>query len=229
MYWDIGKYISQKVETEKWDKSVVEQLSEYILQNEPNIRGFNARNIWRMKQFYETYKGNEKLSTLWSEISWSHNRLIMTLKTPEEREFYLKICSKQNYSVRKLERLISSGTFERTMLANEKRSDIVKNLPQETENVFKDSYIFEFLILPTPHSTKNLQQTLVSSLKDFILECGNGFSFVGQEYRLQVGNEDFFIDLLFFNRNLKCLVAFELKITKLKPEHLGQLEFYLKA
>ncbi len=88
LYWDIGKYVSQKVEKENWGKSIVQELSEYIQKNEPGIKGFSARNIWRMKQFYETYKENEKLSTLWAELSWSHNRRIMSLKTSEEREFY---------------------------------------------------------------------------------------------------------------------------------------------
>lgn len=105
----------------------------------------------------------------------------------------------------------------------------MKTLPQAVTGVFKDSYVFEFLDLPTPHQEKDLQQSLISSLKDFILELGVGFSFVGQEYRLQVGNDDFLIDLLFFHRQLQCLVAFELKTTKFKPEHIGQLEFYLEA
>jgi len=229
LYWQVGKYVSEKVASEQWGKSIIEDLSKYILENEPNIKGFTARNIWRMKQFFETYKDFPKLSTLWAEIGWSHNRRIMSLKTPEEREFYLKLCAENNYSFRELERLINTGTFERTMLANGKMSKIVKQLPQNVENIFKDSYIFDFLDLPVPHSEKDLQTALVSSLKDFILELGKGFSFIGQEYRVQVGNDDFYIDLLFFHRQLQCLVALELKTEKFKPEHLGQLEFYLEA
>ncbi len=255
LYWEIGRYISEKVEKEKWGKSVVEELSKYIQKNEPNIKGFTARNIWRMKQFYETYKDFEKLSTpraelensknmsilgaeiedstklpaLLAEISWSHNRRIMSLKTPEEREFYLKLCAKYNYSVRELEKLINTGTYERTVLANEKMPETVKQLPQNTNNIFKDTYVFDFLDLPAPYIEKDLQTALIKSLKDFILELGRGFSFIGDEYRLQVGNDDFYIDLLFFHRELQCLVAFELKTEKFKPEHIGQLEFYLEA
>ena len=230
LYWQVGKYVSGKVTSEQWGKAVIEDLSKYILENEPNIKGFSARNIWTMKQFYETYFYlGEKLPTLLAEIGWSHNRRIMSLKTAEEREFYLKLCAKNNYSVRELERLINTGTFERTMLANEKMPEIVKQLPQNVENIFKDSYIFDFLDLPVPHSEKDLQTALVSSLKDFILELGKGFSFIGQEYRVQVGNDDFYIDLLFFHRQLQCLVALELKTEKFKPKHLGQLEFYLEA
>ncbi|MEA1987019.1 MAG: PDDEXK nuclease domain-containing protein [Candidatus Marinimicrobia bacterium] len=230
LYWQVGKYVSDKVSSEQWGKSVIEDMSKYILENEPNIKGFSARNIWTMKQFYEMYAYlGEKLPTLLAEIGWSHNRRIMSLKTPEEREFYLKLCAENNYSFRELERLINTGTFERTMLANKKMPEIVKQLPQNVENIFKDSYIFDFLDLPVPHSEKDLQTALASSLKDFILELGKGFSFIGQEYRVQVGNDDFYIDLLFFHRQLQCLVALELKTEKFKPEHLGQLEFYLEA
>ncbi len=229
LYWDIGKYVSQKVEKENWGKSIVQELSEYIQKNEPGIKGFSARNIWRMKQFYETYKEYQKLSTLWAELSWSHNRRIMSLKTPEEREFYLNLCAKERYSVRELERLINTGTYERTMLAPKNMSEAVKQLPKSTENIFKDTYVLEFFDLPVPHKEKDLQTALVSSLKDFILELGKNFSFIGQEYRIQVGNQDFYIDLLFFHRELQSLVAFELKTEKFKPEFMGQLEFYLEA
>ncbi len=229
LYWDIGKYVSQKVEKENWGKSVVQELSEYIKRNEPGIKGFSTRNIWRMKQFYDTYKENEKLSTLWTELSWSHNRLIMSLKTPEEREFYIKLCAKEHYSVRELERLINTGTYERTILAQKNMSEAVKQLPKSTEAIFKDTYILDFLDLPIPHKEKDLQTALVSSLKDFILELGKNFTFIGEQYRVQVGNQDFYVDLLFFHRELQSLVAFELKTEKFKPEFIGQLEFYLEA
>jgi len=229
LYWEVGKYVSQKVEKENWGKSIVQELSKYILKNEPGIKGFSARNIWTMKQFYEIYKEYEKLPSMMAEISWTHNRRIMSLKTPEEREFYLKLCAKERYSVRELERLINSGTYERTILAQKNISEAVKQLPQNTENIFKDTYILEFLDLPVPHKEKDLQTALVSSLKDFILELGKNFSFIGQEYRVQVGNQDFYIDLLFFHRELQSLVAFELKTEKFKPEFMGQLEFYLEA
>ncbi len=229
LYWEVGKYVSQKVDKENWGKSVVRELSEYIQKNEPGIKGFSSRNIWRMKQFYETYNGDEKLSSLRAEISWTHNRRIMSLKTPEEREFYLKLCATERYSVRELERLINTGTYERTMLAQKNMSESVKQLPQSVENVFKDTYVLDFLDLPVPYKEKDLRTALASSLKDFILELGKNFSFIGQEYRIQVGNQDFYIDLLFFHRELQSLVAFELKTEKFKPGFMGQLEFYLEA
>ncbi len=226
LYWEVGKYVSKKVKNENWGKSVVEDLATFIQKNEPGIKGFSARNIWRMKQFHETYP---KLSTPWTVLSWSNHRRIMALKTAEEREFYLKLCAQKKYSFRELERLIKTSTFERTLLGDKNLSDAVTQLPQNTTGIFKDSYIFDFLDIPIPHKEKDLQQALVSQLKDFILELGIGFSFIGQEYRLQVGNDDFFIDLLFFHRDLQCLIAFELKTSKFKPEHLGKLEFYLEA
>ncbi len=229
LYWSIGKHVSTQVASSQWGKSTVEQLAIYIQQKETNIRGFSAQNIWRMKQFYEIYQQHEFLSTLWRELPWSHNRRIMTLKSPEEREFYLRLCNQKQYSYRELERLIKSGTYERTMLADKTISSAIAELPQNPKGIFKDSYVFEFLDLPIPHKEQDLQQALVASLKDFILELGIGFTFIGQEYRLQIGNDDFAVDLLFFHRHLQCLVAFEIKNRKFQPADLGQLEFYLEA
>ena len=229
LYYEVGKILSVKVENANWGRSIVKELAEFIKRNEPNMQGFSERNLWRIKQFYETYKDDTKLSTLWRELSWSANRVIMGLKTKEEREFYLLLAKQDRLSVRDLERAIKTSTFERVMIANEKLSTSVKELPQETTNVFKDSYVLEFLDLPPLHKEKDLQTALVSSLKDFILELGHGFAFIGQEYRVQVGNSDFFIDLLFYHRHLKCLVAIEIKTTPFKPADLGQLEFYLEA
>jgi len=209
---------------------VVEELAVYIKMEEPTLRGFTARNLWRMKQFYETYEDNPKLTPLVTEITWTNNLIILSsTKTDEEREFYLLLASQERYTKRELERQIKSGIFERTMLANKKLSAVIRELPQKTTDVFRDSYALEFLDLATPHSEKDLQSALISSLKQFILELGVGFAFIGEEYRVQVGNEDFYIDLLFYHRHLRCLVAFELKVGKFKPSHLGQLEFYLEA
>jgi len=229
LYWEIGQYISNQVELNLWGKNTVEKLASFIQSNAPEIKGFNSSNLWRMKQFHETYKGNSILATLWRVLPWSHNRRIMSLKSPEEREFYLRLCHEKSYSFRELERLIKSGSFERTILADNQQTAALAELPQSTGGVFKDSYVFEFLDLPQPYKEKELQHALVASLKEFILELGSGFTFMGQEYRLQVGNEDFFVDLLFFHRQLQCLVTFELKNRKFKPADLGQLEFYLEA
>ncbi len=230
LYWNVGAYISQKIEVSEWGQSVVKELSEYIIKTEPEIKGFSDKNLWRMKQFYETYKTSPKLSPMVREISWSHNMVIFSrCKTPEEREFYLKIAKQESYSKRELERQISASLFERSMIGHSKVSPVLRDMDLEIVNTFKDTYIFDFLNLPDIHSENDLQRGLIKQMKDFILELGRDFLFVGEEYKVQVGSSDFYIDLLFYHRGLQCLVAFELKADKFKPEHLGKLNFYLEA
>ena len=162
------------------------------------------------------------------EISWTHNLAIFSrCKSIEEREFYVKLVLQENYSVRELDRQISSGIFERTMISNTKLSTSLREIDQNLNNQFKDSYVFEFLNLQDKHTENELQRGLIKQMKSFILELGKDFLFIGEEYKLQVGNSDFFIDLLFYHRGLHCLVAFELKAEKFKPEHLGQLNLKL--
>ena len=183
-----------------------------------------------MMQFYQTYKDFPKLSTLLRQISWSHNLAIFSrCKSVEEREFYLKLAKQENYSFRELERQISASLFERTMIGNAKLSTALRESNHDLTNTFKDSYVFEFLNLPVPFSESDLKRGLVRQMKNFILELGKDFLFIGEEYKLQVGNSDFYIDLLFYHRGLQCIVAFELKADKFKPDHLGQLNFYLEA
>jgi len=228
MYWNIGEYISGKVKSSGWGKSIVVEFANYIQIERPDIKGFSASNIWRMRQFFETYCNNGKLATLSREISWSNNVLIMSrAKTDEAKEFYLSMSHKNNYSVRELERQIDSMIFERKMISERKNKLFIEKNTGLT--ALRDSYILEFLDIPETHKEKELRKSIVANIRDFILEFGKDFTFVGDEYRIQVGNSDFYIDLLFFNRSLSCLVAIELKVTNFKPEHLGQLEFYLEA
>ncbi|TQM21728.1 PDDEXK nuclease domain-containing protein [Chryseobacterium aquifrigidense] len=230
LYWNVGEYISNKVELSEWGQSVVKELSQYIQAHDPQIKGFSDKNLWRMKQFYESYKEFPKISTLLREISWSHNLSIFSrCKSIEEREFYIKLTKRENYSFRELERQISSSLFERTMIGNSKLSTVLRETNPDIANTFKDSYVFDFLNLPETFNESDLQKGLIQQMKNFILELGRDFLFISEEYKLQVGNSDFYIDLLFFHRGLQCLVAFELKSDKFKPEHLGQLNFYLEA
>jgi predicted nuclease of restriction endonuclease-like (RecB) superfamily len=229
LYWHIGEYVSQQVKAKAWGKSVVKQLADFIQQTEPNSKGFSAQNIWRMKQFYETYNNDEKLSALWRELSWSHHRAIMPCKTSEERTFYIEMSIRERWSVRELERQLDSACYERAMLSNNKNATIATLLPQDIQNVFKDTYVLEMLQLPEKFKEKDLKHQICQNISKFLLEFGRDFAFMGEEYPLQVGNQDFAIDLLFFNRRLNCLVAIELKIEKFKPEHLGKLNFYLEA
>jgi predicted nuclease of restriction endonuclease-like (RecB) superfamily len=184
-----------------------------------------------MKQFYETYKDFPKLSTLLREISWSNNLTIFSrCKTIEECTFYLQLTKNEHYSFRELDRQVSSGLYERTMLGKAKLSTVLRetNYP-DLNATFKDSYVLDFLNLSELHSEHQLQKGLVHQMKDFVLELGKDFLFIGEEYKIQVGKSDFYIDLLFFHRELQCLVAIELKTEKFKPEYIGKLNFYLEA
>lgn len=230
LYWSIGEYISKQVNTKAWGKSVVQELAGFIQQNEPNIKGFSAQNIWRMKQFYETYKDDEKLSALLREIAWTSNTIIFSsCKSVQEREFYLRLTIKERLSSRELERQINASYFERVMLGNTKIAPISLILPQEITNTFKDTYVLELLHLPEQHHEKDVRKAISQNITKFLLEFGRDFAFMGEEYPLQVGNQDFAIDLVFYNRSLNCMVAIELKREIFKPAHLGQLNFYLEA
>ena len=261
LYWNVGEYISKKIANASWGDGTIDELAEVILNEHPDLKGFNRSGLYRMRRFYETYAGSKFVSTLLTQmklpeyqstvivstvltqletsdirgsiltkISWSHHLvLISRTKSDEEREFYLRLCLREKTSVRELERQISSGVFERVMIGNQALSPALKEIHPDVANTFKDTYVFEFLNLPEQHSESDLQKGLVRQMKKFILELGRDFIFIGEEFRVQVGNSDFYIDLLFYHRGLQCLVAFELKADKFKPEHLGQLNFYLEA
>jgi predicted nuclease of restriction endonuclease-like (RecB) superfamily len=230
LYWEIGKYVTEKVQNDGWGKSTVRDLSGFILSRDPSAKGFSARNLWRMRQFYETWRDNEKVSALLTEITWSnHLHILSKTKSTEERIFYLTLASQNRYSERDFSRIIDSSTFERTMLANQKLSAVLTEFPISTKNVFKDQYMFDFLNLPDDHKETDLQHVLLQNLKKFLLELGPDFSLIGEEYLLQVGMKDFRIDILMHHRGLNCLVAVELKVTEFKPEYIGQLQFYLEA
>ena len=148
-------------------------------------------------------------------------------KTAEERHFYITLCIKELYSARELDGQINSGYYERYILSKEKLlPEPIKGLK---ENPFLDSYVIEFLDLPKNFKESDLRKGLIQNMKEFILEVGKDFTFIDEEYRVQVGGEDFRIDLLFFHRGLQCLVAFELKIGKFKPEYISKMDFYLEA
>jgi len=230
LYWKIGEHISRKIAADGWGQGTVEVLAEYIRRRQPNARGFSARNLWRMMQFFETYRGQPALAPLLRELSWSHNLAIMSRsKRHEEREFYLRMATRERWSFRELQRQLNGALFERTVLTPPKLSTPLAELDPDAGAVFKDTYLLEFLNLPPEHSEADLQRALVEKLKQFLIELGRDFCFIGSYYPIQVGGRDFEIDLLFFNRALNALTAFELKIEEFEPAHLGQLEFYLEA
>ena len=228
MYWEVGKYLSSLVAESSFGDKVIDEVAAYIAESNPTIKGFNRRGLYRMKQFYETYKDDEIVSTLLTQISWSNHLLIMSgAKSVEERRFYIELSIKNQYSSRELERQIDSAYYQRYMLSAKKL--LPESVPNTVRGNILDSYVLEFLNLPEQYSENNLKKAIISNLKNFILEFGKDFTFIGEEYRVQVGGQDFYIDLLFYNRALSCLVPIELKIGKFKPEHIGQINFYLEA
>lgn len=231
LYWNIGKYISSKVASSEWGDSVVNNLAEYIAQKNPDLKGFSNKNLWRMKKFYEAYSLQEqKVSALLRQIGWTNNLTIMSrCKSDDERRFYIELCAHDHLSSRQLDRQIDSSLYERTRLSKPKVSAVLRQITPEAERVFRDQYVMEFITGKESKPENKFRKALINKMKDFILELGTDFIYIDQEYRLQVGNSDFRIDLLFYQRELQCLVAFELKTGKFKPEYLGQLNFYLEA
>lgn len=230
LYWRIGEYISRKLETAAWGEGVVEALARYIQRHHPSLRGFTRRNLFRMRQLFEAYRGDEKVPALLTQLPWTHHLIILgQSKHPEEREFYLRQAIRERWSKRELERQLRAGAFERTALNRAKVSPLVTQMHPQALDLFKDSYVVEFLELPGDHSEGDLHRGLVHRLRDFLIELGRDFCFVGSEYPVQVGNRDFVLDLLFFHRGLNCLCAIELKVGRFEPEHLGKMNFYLEA
>lgn len=228
MYWSVGAYLSELCSASSFGDKIIDEVAAYIAQENPNIKGFNRRGLYRMKQFYETYKDDEFVTPLVTQISWTNHLLIMSgSKTADERHFYMALCAKEHYSKRELERQIGTSYYERSMISAKK--PMPESVSHDVRESILDTYVLEFLDLPEQFSEKNLRKAIIENLKQFILEFGRDFTFIGEEYRVQVGNTDFFIDLLFYNRALSCLVPIELKIGKFKPEHIGQINFYLEA
>ena len=230
LYWRVGAYISQKLESAEWGAGVVDQLASHLSHTQPGLRGFTRSNLFRMRQFYETYREDEKVAPLVRLLSWTNNLIILgQSKRPEEREFYIKMAIQEKWGKRELERQFRSALFERAVLHPLKASVAVSEIHPGALDIFKDAYMVEFLGLPAGHDESDLHQGLLRKLKEFLTELGRDFCFVGSEFPLQVGGRDFALDLLFFHRGLNCLVAIELKVGRFEPEYLGKLEFYLEA
>ncbi len=228
LYWKVGKFLSRETKCAAYGDAYIDEISREIQETFPGIKGFNRRGLYRMKKFYETYKDNEIVTPLLTQISWTNHLLIMSgCKTDEEREFYIRLCIKENYSKRQLERQLDSGYYERYILSKE--TLLPESVKKLGENPFLDSYVMEFLDLPNEFHENDLRKALIRNMKDFILELGKDFMFIDEEYKVQVGGDDFRIDLLFYHRGLQCLVAIELKIGKFKPEYISKLDFYLEA
>ena len=230
LYWRVGEYISRKLQSAEWGDGVVTELAQYIARRQPGIRGFSRQNLFRMRQFFEAYQASEMVSPLVRQLPWTHHLIILgQSKRAEEREFYIRLAARERWSKRELERQFRGALFERAVLNPPSASSALTKAHPEAPELFKDAYVVEFLGLPEGHSEADLHRGLLQNLRQFIIEMGRDFCFVGSEYPVQVGGRDFALDLVFFHRGLNCLVAIELKAGRFEPEHLGKLEFYLEA
>ena len=302
LYFNEGQIVAEKVAAGVWGDNTVDDLALYIESKIPELKSFNRRGLYRMKQFYETYAAHSECANVWAEIqrknvkalpvpskknkskkvivspaatqlksssknaktltgsafeivsplatqfndiynaseglvqnlltqlSWTnHLEILSSTNTAEEKLFYIFTAIKEKWSKFELRRQLNSAYFERTMLGNK----AVVSLPQKNHegllNIFKDPYVFDFLDLPEQHSENDLERALARNLQRFILEIGKGFAYMGSQFRLQVGKKDYHTDLLFYHRDLQCLVLFELKVEEFQPEFLGKLNFYLEA
>lgn len=230
LYWQLGEYISQKIEKAEWGDGVVEELAATLARRYPGVRGYTRPNLFRMRQFYEAYRGKKKVSPLVRQLPWTHHLIILSqTRRPEEREFYMLAAINGCWTKRELERQIQSAAIVRSDPTAKKVSPAVAQVHPTALDELKNAYSLEFLSLHDGHSEADLHGALLRNLGRFITELGRDFCFVGSEYPVQVGKQDFAIDLVFFHRALQCLVAFELKVDKFKPADLGQLSFYVEA
>jgi predicted nuclease of restriction endonuclease-like (RecB) superfamily len=231
LYWDLGELIVQKQETHGWGKSVVEELAKELEKEFVTAKGLSAANLWRMRNFYISYKDNPILAPLVREIGWSHNLAIFEkCKDPLEREFYIRMTIKYGWTKNVLIHHIENRSYEKYLL-NQTNFDqaVPEKYRLQAKMAVKDEYTFDFLEMDDDHSEAELEQALVKNIRAFLIEMGGDFAFIGNQFRLSVGTKDYSIDLLLFHRRLRCLIAVELKIGDFQPEYQGKMEFYLTA
>jgi predicted nuclease of restriction endonuclease-like (RecB) superfamily len=229
LYWNIGKLIVERQQGESWGYSVVEKLASDVRGEFPGIQGFSARNIWYMREFYIAYRDSQKLQPLVAEIGWSHNLAIFEkCKDNLEREFYLRMTKAQGWTKNVLIHQIENQAYQKTL---RNQTNFAQTLPADSQAratlAVKDEYLFDFLELGDEFSERQLETALLARVEPFLRQMGGAFAFVGSQYRLQVSDQEYFLDLLLYHRRLRCLVALELKIGVFLPEYVGKMQFYL--
>lgn len=236
LYWHVGTRIRTDLldqERAPYGEQIVTTLSAQLV---PDYgRGFSRRNLYRMMQFAEAWPDAQIVTTLSAQLSWSHIVELLVVKDPLARDFYAELCRLERWSVRTLRAKIGGLLFERTAIAKRPEVVISRDLDALRDSdrltpdlVFRDPYLLGFLGLQDTHSERDLEAAILRELEAFILELGTGFSFVARQKRIVIGGEDFYLDLLFYHRDLRRLVAIELKLGKFKPGDMGQVELYLK-
>lgn len=229
LYWDIGRMIMSRQEGASWGKSIVKNLARDLQAEFPGVSGFSMTNLWRMKLFYETYCDNPKLAPLVREISWTHNLVLLEkCKDNLAREFYIRMSRKSGWTKNVLLHQVENQTYEKMLL---NQTNFPETLPPEVQNQAKlavrDEYTFDFLDLSDAYTEHQLEEALLRKVNLFLRTMGGMFTFVGSQYRVEVADQEFFIDLLLFHRRLRCLVAIDLKIGRFEPEYIGKMQFYL--
>jgi predicted nuclease of restriction endonuclease-like (RecB) superfamily len=231
LYWDIGRIIVERQNKTAWGKAVVESLAGDLQKEFPGIAGFSARNIWNMRNFYVSYSLLPKLQPLAAEISWTHNLIIMErCKDGFEREFYIRMTRKFGWSKNVLIHQIENKTYEKTILS---QTNFDQTLPpalrHQAKLAVKDEYTFDFLELGQEHNEATLERAMTARMGEFLREMGGAVSFVGNQYRVEVGGREYFVDILLYHRHLRCLIVLELKAGEFLPEYVGKMQFYLTA
>jgi len=229
LYWVIGKLIVERQQGDSWGKSVVQTLSKDLQVEFPGMQGFSAQNLWRMREFYSMYHANLKLSPLVREIGWTHNTIILSwCKDDLEREFYIRMTSKFGWTKNVLIHHIENQTYEKTLL-NQTNFDqtVSEEIRNQAKLAVRSEYLFDFLDLGDTFSERQMEAAILTRVEPFLKQMGGMFTFIGSQYRLEVEDEEYYLDLLLYHRWLKCLVALELKIDEFKPEYVGKMQFYL--
>lgn len=230
LYWNIGRNIIDKQKKYNWGDAVVERLASDLKEEFKSSFGFSANNLWRIRNFYLAYKDNSKLAQLVQEIPWGQNIAIMQMvKDVKAREYYIRATVEMGWSRNVLLNQIKAGVYQLSL--KQKQHNFARALPvhltEQADESIKSVYNLDFLDIKKPVVERELESRLIEKLKRFMLELGKGFSFIGNQYRLTLGKNEYLIDLLFYNRILKSLVAIELKTGKFEPEYAGKMDFYL--
>jgi predicted nuclease of restriction endonuclease-like (RecB) superfamily len=230
LYLRIGQYISQKLAAAEWTDGVVEQLAQQLARSAPGLHGFSPHNLFRMRQFYETYVSEQNLSSVLTQLPWGHHLLIMArCPAPEAREFYIRSSVREKWGKNQLERQLRTALFERSI----RQPTVVKSNatlpPPVSANIFKDVYLLEFLDPPVGHVEADLHHGLVKRLQHFLSSLGPDFCFLASQYPVEAKGKDHSLDLLFFHRPLNCLLAIEVKVGRREAEHLAKLNLFLDA
>ena len=231
LYWTIGKEIVERQEKLGWGNAVVERLARDLMGEFPGTKGFSTQNLRYMRQFVMEYREDAILQRLAGEIPWFSNVTIFSkVKERDAREYYLRATAEMGWSRNVLLHQIKAGAYERQRLDPKQHNfetALPAHLAEQAGEVMKDVYMLDFLGIAKPIVERELENRMVAAIKDVLLELGYGFSFLGNQYRVSVGHREYFIDLLFYHRRLKCLVAVELKAGPFQPEHAGKMNFYL--